>query len=186
MTDSPKLQLRQQFILQRKALSPQTWQQKSQLICQTIQSSPLYQQADSVLAYWSFQQEPDLSPLFNDTKRWGLPRCSGKSLVWHWWQWGEPLSVGKYGIREPVSPLPLVNGAEVDLILVPAVACDSQFYRLGYGGGFYDRMLSQSQWQNVPTLGIVFDFAYVSKLPTDSWDRSLDGVCTETAYVNKF
>ena len=74
---------------------------------------------------------------------------------------------------------PLLQSSKVDLILVPAVACNFNGYRLGYGGGFYDRMLSQEEWTSKPTIGIVFEFAYLQDLPIDSWDKPLDFVCTE-------
>lgn len=72
---------------------------------------------------------------------------------------------------------------DVDLILVPAVACDRHGYRLGYGGGFYDRMLSLNEWTTPPTVGIVFDFAYLPQLPIDRWDKPLQAVCTETGFT---
>lgn len=46
-------------------------------------------------------------------------------------------------------------------------------------GGFYDRMLSQPEWADIPTLGIVFAFAQLPALPRDPWDRPLQGVVTE-------
>ncbi|NES71751.1 MAG: 5-formyltetrahydrofolate cyclo-ligase, partial [Okeania sp. SIO2D1] len=52
-------------------------------------------------------------------------------------------------------------------------------YRLGYGSGFYDRMLSSEEWASKPTIGIVFEFGYLQQLPIDSWDRPLNAVCTE-------
>lgn len=71
---------------------------------------------------------------------------------------------------------------EVDLILVPAVACDARGYRLGYGGGFYDRLLSSADWKSKPTIGIVFEYAYVSQLPVDPWDKPLNSICTENRF----
>jgi 5-formyltetrahydrofolate cyclo-ligase len=68
----------------------------------------------------------------------------------------------------------------VDLILVPAVACDVRGYRLGYGAGYYDRLLSSSPWRAIPTLGVVFEYARLPSLPQDSWDLPLGGVCSES------
>ena len=90
------------------------------------------------------------------------------------------LEVGTYGILEPLVDSPTISSEEVDLILVPAVGCDRQRYRLGYGGGFYDRMLTGSQWNSKPTIGIVFDFAYLPQLPVDPWDRQLSYICTDS------
>ena len=135
------------------------------------------------MAYFSFRQEPDLSPLFVDSShRWGFSRCVGNTLNWHMWKPGHSLQKGKYGIFEPPLSAPQIKPTEVDLILVPAVACDQRGYRLGYGGGFYDRMFSSTQWDSKPKVGIVFDFAYVSQLPIDQWDKPLEAVCTETGF----
>jgi 5-formyltetrahydrofolate cyclo-ligase len=70
----------------------------------------------------------------------------------------------------------------VDLILVPAVACDRQGTRLGYGGGYYDRLLSDPAWTNIPTVGVVFDFAYLTYLVADPWDIPLRAICTEHGF----
>ena len=158
------------------------WREKSDRLCRNLQSLQLFSQAKTVLAYTSFRQEPDLSPLFTTKESWGLPRCVGKSLVWHRWQPSEPLEKGAYGILEPNANSPTLEAQDVDLILIPGVGCDRQGYRLGYGGGFYDRMLSSPQWQNKPTIGIFFEFALVSELPVDSWDIPLQGVCTELGF----
>jgi 5-formyltetrahydrofolate cyclo-ligase len=91
--------------------------------------------------------------------------------------------MGAYGILEPHPQAPTLSPSEVDLILVPAVACDLQGYRLGYGGGFYDRMLSNPAWAKLPTIGIVFDFAHLAQLPKDPWDQPLHHVCTEIPHA---
>ncbi len=156
------------------------WREKSDRLCSHLQSSSLFTQAQTILAYFSFRQEPDLSPLFTSTQqRWGFSRVEGKSLFWHSWKPGEQRKKGTYGIFEPSPDSPTLEPDEVDLILVPAVACDLRGYRLGYGGGFYDRMLSSPKWQVKPSVGIVFEFAYLAQLPIDAWDRQLHGVCTE-------
>ena len=138
-------------------------------------------EAQAILGYFSFRQEPDLSSLFN-FKKWGFPRCENNSLTWHFWQQSEPLENNKYNILEPLITAPQVNPQQVDLILVPTVACSYRGYRLGYGGGYYDRFLSSPQWRDITTVGIVFDFAYLPQLPIESWDIKLDYICTESMF----
>lgn len=87
--------------------------------------------------------------------------------------------MGHYGILEPDPALPQLLAENIDLLLVPAVAIDRGGYRLGYGGGYYDRLRADPCWRQIPTIGIVFDFAYVDSLPIDPWDLPLDAVCTE-------
>lgn len=181
-----KVKLRRTIIKIRQSLTLQDWQEKSNLICRHLQTSVLFSQAKTILAYFSFRQEPDLSFLFtnsydtNSTISWGFPRCVDKSLHWHRWEPNEPVITGTYGITEPHPTLPKVNPEEVDLILVPCVACNHQGYRLGYGGGYYDRLLSSPEWKSIPTIGIVFDFAYLPQIPIENWDKSLQAICTES------
>lgn len=177
-----KAELRRLLLQQRRAMPPEVWQAKSDRLCLALQTASLFTTAKTILAYFSFRQEPDLMPLISQAsdRVWGFPRCVGQSLVWHVWSPSSlPLQSGAYGIPEPHPDCPTLEAHQVDLILVPAVACDRQGYRLGYGGGFYDRLLSEPVWAAKPTIGIVFEFARLPKLPIDAWDQSLSAVCTE-------
>ncbi|XGV99260.1 MAG: 5-formyltetrahydrofolate cyclo-ligase [Leptolyngbya sp. BL-A-14] len=179
-----KQALRKELLAQRQAIAPEIWQTKSDQLCHQLRSSPLFTQAQTVLAYFSIRQEPDLRTLFALEKVWGFPRCVGKTLHWHTWspQASLPLQTGAYGILEPHPDSPMLTPEQVDLLLVPAIACDQRGYRLGYGGGFYDRLLASPDWAAKPTIGIVFDQAYLPALPDDPWDRPLTAICTENGF----
>lgn len=183
-----KAELRRALLKTRQSMSLAEWKQSSDRICTYITTSPLFTQAKTILAYFSFKKEPDLSRLFAPfdggkdtqiTKRWGFPRCVGDSLCWHLYTKEDCLQKNGYGIIEPHADAPTIKAAQVDLIIIPSVACDYQGYRLGYGGGYYDRLLSSPEWATKPTIGIVFDFAYLPQLPVESWDQPLQNVCTE-------
>ncbi|WP_448562878.1 5-formyltetrahydrofolate cyclo-ligase [Trichothermofontia sp.] len=176
-----KSNLRRQFLQQRRALSVDVWQRKSEQICDHLRSSAWFRQAKTILAYFSIRQEPDLMFLIqhDSDHRWGFSRCQNNTLLWHHWSPSDPLATGQYGIQEPLPTAPCLQPADVDLMLIPAVACDRRGYRLGYGGGYYDRLLAEPDWQSKPTIGIVFDHAYVATLPVDPWDRPLQAICTE-------
>ena len=175
-----KTELRRSLLNTRKSLPAQESRQKSDRLCNHLQNSPLFTEAETILAYFSFRQEPDLSPLFVTPRKWGFPRCIGKDLSWHIWQPGDALDTGAYGILEPLPDAPKIDRSEVDLILVPAVGCDLRGYRLGYGGGYYDRILSLPEWESKITIATIFEFALLAQLPDDSWDKPLHGICTES------
>ncbi|MEX0271341.1 5-formyltetrahydrofolate cyclo-ligase [Leptolyngbyaceae cyanobacterium UHCC 1019] len=177
-----KKELRRSLLKTRQSLSLEIYEYQSLQICEKLKESQLFADAKLILAYFSIRQEPDLSSLFTLPKTWGFPRCMDAELGWHEWSSNNslPLQKGAFGILEPHADSPMIQPAAVDLILVPAVACDRQGYRLGYGGGYYDRLLSTSPWNQKTTIGIVFDFAYLSTVPNDPWDQRLQAVCTES------
>lgn len=180
-----KPELRRELLEKRQMLTQQEWKEKSDRISAQLLDFPLFQEAQTILAYFSFRQEPDLSHILYNKhqkyqKTWGFPRCVEQNLIWHLWQPGDVLKTGVYGISEPDIQSPVVKPEDVDLILIPCVGCDALGYRLGYGGGYYDRLLSSPQWKNLPTIGIVFEFAYLPSLPVAAWDQPLNYICTDT------
>ncbi|KAM3101742.1 5-formyltetrahydrofolate cyclo-ligase [Phormidesmis sp. 146-12] len=174
-----KATLRKKLLQKRRSLSLNEWQCKSQQICDHLQAFPLFRDAKTILTYFSFRQEPDLSLLWKLDKVLGVPRCVENSLFWHLFPSDFPTQTGAYGITEPHPEAPIVTIDRVDLILVPCVACDQRGYRLGYGGGFYDRLFSSPRWADKPTIGIVFQFGVLEALAIDPWDRPLQFICTE-------
>lgn len=177
-----KAALRQQFLAQRPTSLER--QALSERMCQHLSAflERNFRVGQTLLAYWPFRQEPDVSELLQwHQYQWGLPRCLvAQQLTWHLWQSGDPLVPNCYGIKEPVETSPIIDPSQVSALILPAVAIDRRGYRLGYGGGYFDRLLSQQSWQQILTIGVVFDAAYVPCLPADDWDRPLHYVCTES------
>ena len=92
------------------------------------------------------------------------------------WSSKDPLIINKYGIPEPIS-----NKIKYpDILLVPVVAYDKYFNRIGYGGGFYDRYIKNiKKNKKVITIGLAYSFQEVKKIPTKKYDIKLDFVITE-------
>jgi 5-formyltetrahydrofolate cyclo-ligase len=186
-SNGTKSALRRCCLAQRRGLDRADWQQRSQRICQHLRGLEAYRSATTVLAYFSFRQEPDLSMLYlgggvGTTKSWAFPRCVGPDLSWHYWQPGQPLTTNAWGILEPHPDLPMVEISNVNLLLIPCVGFNSAGYRLGYGGGFYDRLLARSDWQKTVPIGISFELGRLENFAPDHWDRPLSGICTELGY----
>jgi 5-formyltetrahydrofolate cyclo-ligase len=86
---------------------------------------------------------------------------------------GEVLRPGAFGIHEPLADWPVVQPS---LLLVPLLAFDGNGYRLGYGGGYYDRTLAA---RNVRAVGVAYAGQEVSSLPAQAHDMALEAIITE-------
>ncbi len=96
--------------------------------------------------------------------------------------WSKDLVLNRIGLREPVPTAPRVAPAELDAVLVPALAFDRRGHRLGRGGGFYDRFLGALP-PRVTTIGIAFSVQLLNAIPTDPHDRPVDVIVTEDAVL---
>jgi 5-formyltetrahydrofolate cyclo-ligase len=186
-----KAELRQNLLRSRMALSSELYQEYSDRLCEHLQKFLLDRvlPGQTILAYQPHRQEPDLSsllaqPNYQSNYRWGLPRClPQRQLAWHLWQPGEPLVKNSYGLAEPLATADALDPAAIAALLIPMVGFDARGYRLGYGGGYFDRLLASSEWQRVLTIGIAFDLALVPNIPIDPWDLPLSRIFTESGMV---
>jgi 5-formyltetrahydrofolate cyclo-ligase len=124
--------------------------------------------ARHVLLYAATEWELDVLPLASELPetQFYLPRCAQqRRLAIH--AYPCPLLTSRFGVREPAANEPEVDPTTLDLVLVPALVLDVRGYRLGYGGGYYDRFLPRLR-PDCRTLGIA-PFT-VPTLPTDPWD----------------
>ena len=92
------------------------------------------------------------------------------------WSTKDPLAINKYGIPEPISDKIIYP----NILLVPLVAFDKNFNRIGYGGGFYDRYIKRiKKNKNIITIGLAFSFQKVKKIPINKHDIKLDFVVSD-------
>ena len=152
-------------------------------ICNAILTHPLYQNAAVVLLYASVRGEIDLNDIMRAALRDGklvcYPRCeAGNTLKFCPIQSRKDLIEGKYGIPTPPPDSLALDAAALEnaLCIVPALAADPRGYRLGYGGGYYDRFLASHCVVSLCALREVF---LTPALPTDPYDVRCDYLCTE-------
>ena len=92
------------------------------------------------------------------------------------WSTKSLLKLNKYGIPEPEQ----IKKVFPDIILVPLVAFDSRLYRIGYGGGYYDRYIEKlSNKKNLLKIGIAHSCQKINRVPTNKYDKKLDIIITE-------
>src|SRR5690606_18813616 len=93
------------------------------------------------------------------------------------------LPAGRFGVRAPSPQARAVPLAEIDLILVPGLAFDTEGNRLGRGAGFYDRFLATREGAAPPACGVCFEAQLVDRIPTEPWDVPMNAVVTERRLV---
>lgn len=143
--------------------------------------------ANYVAAYLPNPDEPNIRPWLNWAHERGirvlLPISRDDGLL----DWvlgdGEHEQEGRFGVPEAVGEVlgPIAIN-EVDLIIVPAASVDRSGMRMGWGRGYYDRMLGSMQ-QRPPVYAVVFDSELVDEVPTDVHDKPVDGVVTPSGIV---
>jgi len=90
---------------------------------------------------------------------------------------------GYVGVPEPRPALPVVRPGDIDWVLVPGVAFDACCRRLGYGGGFFDRLLPAIRI-DAPRIAGAFDVQIVDEVPAGPLDHRVDGVATPSAFID--
>lgn len=180
-----KKALRERILARRDRVDPATRLDNSRIISEKLLALPAYRAAGLVSAYASIGSEFDTSTLvaaiLGSGKRLLLPRVNRAERVLELRLVGDPaadLVPGVWGIREPSEHCPMVPAAEVEFILVPGVAFTAAGARLGYGGGFYDRLLVGLQ-SNVPRVAAAFELQVVDSLPIGPQDQRVHRVVTE-------
>lgn len=153
----------------------------SRTIGECILAWSVFRSAGLALAFLPMSGEIDLQPLMARASgvRWAIPRAVGPPaphLVFHELD-PRRLIRHRYGMLEPDPALPEVAPQAADLIIVPGLAFTRAGYRLGYGGGFYDRLLAAVH--HVPTLGVCFEALVLEDMPRTAHDLPVDYLVTE-------
>lgn len=139
--------------------------------------------SENVFTYISTEIEVDTRNLieycFKNSKRVYVPRCEeGHKMDFYEISSLEGLEISKYGIPEP-SPLKhkRFSGEYKGVCIVPALSFDKSLSRLGYGGGYYDRFLSENG--GLIKIGLCYECCIAEKIPAEEFDVSADIVVTE-------
>ncbi len=182
---SAKKALRESVIARRDALDVPQRREHSARILERLLLLPEYREASVVAAYASFGSEFDTSGFLGNVLSAGkqllLPRINKAERRLELRQVNDlqsELVAGVWGIREPDGHCPLRPGADVDFILVPGVAFTAKGERLGYGGGYYDRLLTGVRPQTCRAAG-AFSLQIVDDLPTGEHDQRVHLIVTE-------
>jgi len=131
-----------------------------------------------IAIYWPLKNEVDIRSL-KEKIPLALPKCNDKKeLLFYPWD-ENPLTKDYEGILSPNNSFSLSH-QEIRMIFVPCLSVDKNLIRLGYGGGYFDKLRSDKNWRNVPCVGVLTSDCVSSKpLTKAEWDVPLSGFVTE-------
>ena len=134
-----------------------------------------YKNAKNIMLFYPLKDEVDLLSILEDkSKNFYLPRINGDELECCPYCASEELCISRFHTKEPICEA--CAKSEIDLIIVPALACDKNNFRLGYGKGFYDRFLKDYKGKTISC--IPHEFFVETVFPFES-DIKIDRVLTD-------
>lgn len=181
-----KESLRREFIRRRQNMDPEEVKTKSREIIKKTLELCAFAPGDVVGLYLPVRNEVNTWPLLEHLLHVGgvplLPCCRESEpgrMDFFPIRGKKELRKGKFGIQEPcIRDCPAFDCGKAKALILPGVAFDQNGYRLGFGGGYYDRFLGE---YSLPLLiGLAYEFQVVPELPADPWDRPVRHVITET------
>lgn len=172
-----KAALRRHMLAQRQGVPERERIRHEGVIIERIRSLACYTKASTIALYMPIRGEVDLLPLWRpEDKQILFPKVLGGTIAFSSAATREDFTRGSYGILEPTSDRN-VEVCEIDLILVPGVAFDRYGHRLGYGKGYYDRLIMGNPGPLF--IGVCLDEFCIHKLPVDPWDARVSFVVTQ-------
>ena len=137
-----------------------------------------YKKINHIGIYWPLENEVDIRSLKTKFSI-ALPRCEeNKKLSFFTWD-DKPLTKDSEGILSPENSK-ILSYNQISLIFVPCLSVDKNLIRLGYGGGYFDKLRRDKEWMNVPCIGLLTSNCVSSiSLTRAEWDIPLSGFITE-------
>jgi len=181
---SLKNALRHHALSRRRSLLPAQRQRANAAITRRLTALPDFLAATRVLFYVSLGEEVETRALLASSlgkKTVFAPRVEGDRLEIHEISSMDQLQPGAFGILEPVADSPVVDASLVEVALIPGAAFDLRGNRIGYGKGFYDRLLPGV---SALKIALAFDRQIVESIPAEPHDIAMDLLVTDERLVD--
>lgn len=181
--------IRKEILIKRDSIDHEKRLEKDKLIIEMVLSLPYFERAQTVFYFASFRSEvstlPQIEEAIKRGKRIVLPKVDDinrRLRLFEIQNTGE-IKPGFMGIPEPdVPPERERDINDVDLVIMPGVAFDTNGNRLGYGAGYYDKLLSGLK-KDIPLIAIAYEEQIVDSLPAESHDIRVDMIVTDKRII---
>lgn len=181
-----KKELRKKMLALRRALSTDETDKMAMCLRANIVSLPQYKKANRIMAFLAMRGESNLDPLIEqalaDEKEIYIPVCLPERPMGA----GRLFSMsgftkGPLGLRNLPAPYTMIAPEDLDLVLVPAVACGLDGTRLGMGAGYYDRYLERVSLEK--RVSVLWDFQVMDSVPNGIYDKYISKIVTEKRII---
>ncbi len=186
-----KKELREVMQKNRKAIPLHIREEKSLLIAKNLLGQEIFDiqknieiQERFVMVFLNFKTEVNTEPIIKRLWEMGIKTCIPKVSVKEKtmkaieFKSYDEVHIGAYGIREPNSNSAEVNIDNIAISILPGLGFSKKMQRLGYGGGYYDKFLSQTK-KDIKKIGICFSEQIMEEIPSEKHDVKLDYIVTD-------
>jgi 5-formyltetrahydrofolate cyclo-ligase len=184
-----KQELRKTLLYRRDSIPPDKKLQKETAIRESLFGIEAFRKAKCLLLYASFRSEVDtlkyLDDIISSGKKLVLPLVDRehKSLSLYEVKDASELAKGYMGIPEPgITEGREVDLKDIDLIIIPGTGFDPHGNRLGYGGGYYDRLLGNAE-KHLPAIALAFEEQLAEQIPAEPHDIKMDIIITDKRVI---
>lgn len=187
-----KKELREKILSVRNELKAEEAENKSRIIMDKLTSLDEYKNSNTVFVYMSFKNEVNthklIEKMLSDDKRVVIPYTDTKNteiIPSEIKSLKDDLILNSFGYYEPVlENVKQVSPGELDLIIAPGVVFDEDLNRVGFGKGYYDRILSRKR-KDAKVIAVAYEFQVVDEVPTEPHDIKMDMIITEGRMIGK-
>ncbi len=178
--------LRREALARRDAIDASERERKALEIAKRLLALPILRERSAIHVFASFRSEVNTFPILDELWRRGkrvvMPVIDAKKheMFNKEVHSRHELSPGYMGIPEPSLELPEVAAEDIDIVLTPGAAFDAHGGRIGYGGGYYDRLLAAS---GALRIALAFDDQMVARVPREAHDLPVHAIVTESSLI---
>jgi len=176
-----KTELRKEIADLKKQISTEQKQQEARAVFSKVETLSEFKSAENILLYWSTSDElstHEIIEKWSNRKQIILPTIVGDKLILKPYMPGQNMKKGALGIWEPDTVDTFTEN--IDLMIIPGIAFDSDKNRLGRGKAFYDRFLAN---KSLVKIGVGFDLQLLPRIPSEKSDIKMDKVITASHFI---
>lgn len=182
-----KVQQRKHILDQLKKMDKDSYQEKSEAVRSRLIADPAFKSAKTIGVTIAAFPEVDTIPLieycWQNGKRVAAPKCNPLTHTMDFYEFEnfDQLETVYMKLKEPkISETTLVSPEQIDLMIVPGVVFSREGYRIGFGGGYYDRYLAG--YPGI-TRSLAFDLQIANFVPIEVHDVPVSGIYTESVFI---